>query len=148
MKTITTYSGHAKRAKAILIAGLIFIQAALLASDSSDVKQAYINTGDAYPEYAEKPNAQNAENVYYELSDTAFEAEMEIEDWMCNIHNDSFNYNLDEEEIELEEWMYNTQHIFWKDLDEAEEPELAIEDWMTNPDEWFKFTDEVILSSK
>ena len=48
MKTITNYPGKAKRAKAILIAGLISIQAALIAGDSSSVNKEFAITNDAY----------------------------------------------------------------------------------------------------
>ncbi len=147
MKTKTTYPENAKKAKAILVAGLIFIQAALIAGDSSDVKKEFTNTNDAYIAGTEVPNALKAENAYYYLNDVAFEAEMEIEEWMYNVHND-YMKSASEEEVELEEWMYNTQHSFWFDLNDAEESELAIERWMTNPNDWKNNSDELMLTSK
>lgn len=148
MKTKTTYPENANKAKALLVAGLILIQASLIAGDSSSVKQSFNYTNDAYIAGTELPNALNTENSFCYLYEEAYEPEMEIEDWMCNIYSDYLNANSDEEEIELEDWMYNTQNSFWKDLDETMEQELAIEDWMTKPEKWFDTTQEIVLTSK
>ncbi len=78
MKTKTTYPKKAKRAKAILVGGLILIQASLIAGDSSGVKQELANTSDSYYEYSEIPIALNAANAYYYLNEVAFEAEFEM----------------------------------------------------------------------
>ncbi len=67
---------------------------------------------------------------------------------MSNIHNDDLNTQWDEEEYELEEWMYNTGHVFWNDLNDVEESELAIESWMANPNEWLYSADEHMLTAK
>jgi hypothetical protein len=146
MKTITNQQEKAKRVKAMIIAVLISIQTVLIAGDSSSVNKEFTITSDAYIAGTELPNTSLAQNAYSYIHEEAFETEMEIEDWMCNIHNDS--YTVVEEEYELEEWMCNTHHSFWNDLYEAEEPELAIEQWMTKPNEWLKAIDEIILTSK
>jgi len=122
MKTKTTYPVKAKKAKAFLVAGLILIQVSLLANDGSD--------------YTEIPAILKAENAYYSIDEEAFEAEYEIQDWMCKPHNDFWNSDPIEDEPEIEEWMYNPQHNFWLDLNDAEELEPVIESWMTNPDDW------------
>ena len=134
-------------AKAILIAGLISIQAALIAGDSSNVNKDVAITNDAYIAGTELPNTLKAENTYCYLNDVAFEAEMEIEDWMYNIQNDNDDA-YPEEEYKLEEWMCNIHNSFWNEIYETEEPELAIENWMTNPDEWLIAIYQIILSSK
>jgi hypothetical protein len=67
---------------------------------------------------------------------------------MSNVQYYYLDYCINEEEIELEEWMCNTHHSFWNEIFEAEEPELAIEDWMTKPDEWLETNMEIILSAK
>lgn len=148
MKTKTTHPEKANKVKAIFVAGLILIQASLIASDSSDVKKHLNPVKDAYTLSTEQPYALNAGNAYDYVYEEAYEPEMKIEDWMYNIQNDAFNSKVEEEEIELEEWMYNTHHSFWFDLDEADESELAIERWMTNPDEWMNTSDEILLTSK
>lgn len=129
MNTKTTYP-----VKGILVAGLILIQVHLLANGSS--------------EFTKVPVAAKIENSYSNISEEAFEAEYEIEDWMHNIQNDVWNSDAIEEEQELEEWMYNTKHYFWLDLSDAEDIEPAIENWMTNPNDWIYNGNELILSSK
>jgi hypothetical protein len=171
MKTTTTYPENANKAKVILVAGLILIQASLIAGDSSDVNQNYNETNKAYSEYTAVPAILNAEMAYYNINEEAVETEYEIEDWMfdiqndnynayseeeeieledwmCNIQNDSFKSQQQEAEIELEEWMYNPQNSFWFNLTEAKESEPAIESWMANPDEWINTSNELVLNSK
>jgi len=136
MKTKTTYPAKAKKAKAFLVAGMILIQASLIANDGSDVNQNSNETENVDSEYTESPATLKAENDYCSINEEAFEAEYEIQDWMCNIYNDIWNSDPIEDEPELEEWMYNPQHSIWLDLNDAEELEPAIESWMTNPNDW------------
>ena len=145
MKTKTTYKGKTRMAKIIFAAVLFFIQASIIASDSSEVKQEFNSTNDGCIEFSISSDTGNTYDYLYE---EAYEPEMEIEEWMYNIHGDIFNSQSDEEEYELEEWMYNTQHSFWLGIDETEESEPAIESWMTNPNEWTNNNDEFILTSK
>lgn len=147
MKTKTTYPANANKTKALLVAVLILIQAALIASDSSDVNREN-ETKKGYFEYNAIPVALNLENAYYYLNEEAPEDEYEIEDWMCTIYKDSFNYQSDEEEIELEEWMYDIKHSFWLDLNDAKESELVIESWMTKPNDWIDTSEDLMLTSK
>ena len=148
MKTQNNNTENANRAKAFVVAGLILIQASLLASEGSDAKQDLNSTKDTTAAGTKLTNALNAGNTYCYLYDVAVESEMEIEDWMCNIQNDSYNSRMIEEKIEMEEWMYNPHNSFWLDLDDAEESELAIESWMTNPNDWINSSDEILLTSK
>lgn len=148
MKTKTTYPEKANKAKVILIAVLISIQAALIAGDSSTVKKDSNYSSRAYKAGIETLYIQAAQSGYLYLDEVASEPEYEIEDWMSNVHNNYKNVCVDEEDIELEEWMCNTQHSFWKDLDEVAEPELVIEDWMTHPEDWFENTEDIMLTSK
>ncbi|MBN2521933.1 MAG: hypothetical protein JXB24_01600 [Bacteroidales bacterium] len=142
MKTKTTYP-----AKAFLVAGMILIQASLIANDGSDVNQNSNETENVDSEYTESPATLKAENDYYSIDEEAFEAEYEIQDWMCNPHNDFWNSDPIEDEPEIEEWMYNPQHNFWSDLNDAEELEPVIESWMTNPDDWNNTGDKFMHAS-
>jgi hypothetical protein len=147
MKTKVTYPEKAYKAKAILIAVMISIQAAVIAGDSSNVKKDY-NSGMVYKTSTEASSTQSASNASLYSDEVAFEPEYEIEEWMSNIQNNYKPTCAVEEEIELEEWMCNIHNSFWKDADEVDEPELAIEDWMTQPDEWFDNAQELMLTAK
>ena len=152
MKIRTIYPGKARKAKTILVAGLVLMQASLMANDSSDVNRNYNATENVYNEYAGNPSKLNVENINYYLNEKAFEAEYEIEDWMFNVYSDYLNTVTNEEavepEIKLEEWMSDIQDSFWLDLDEAQEQEPAIECWMTDPKDWIDTEDESVLSLK
>ena len=148
MKTKTTYPEKISKAKTILIAVLISIQASLIAGDSSAVKKDSNYLSEAYKAGIETSYIQSAQSGYLFLDEVAFEPEYEIEDWMSNVQNDYKNTCVNEEEIELEEWMCNTHHSFWKDLVEVAEPELVIEDWMTHPEDWFENTADIMLTAK
>lgn len=77
-------------------------------------------------------------------TDTEFEAELKIEEWMSNL--DAWNSNASaefvEEEIIIEEWMLNANSNFWMNTDS--ESEILIEDWMLNAsyDNWNTNLDE------
>jgi len=134
MKTKNNYPENANRAKAFLVAGLILIQVTLLAGESSFILKDSNNTVHGYSENTKCPSSQNAGNACDYLIEEAIENEFEIEDWMYNTQH-SFWLDLndaEESERAIEDWMYNTQHSFWLDLNDAEESELAIEDWMYN----------------
>ena len=76
----------------------------------------------------------------YTLEDTT-ESEIELEDWMSNTQS-CFWYDLadaKESELAIEDWMSNVQSNFWYDLTDAKESEPAIEDWMCNTDDSFWF---------
>ena len=148
MKTKINTPENAKRAKAILIAGLILLQASLMASENITSELDSDQILFTVNECEISPVLSHAENICFHLNEAAIENEYEIEDWMCNIHNHDLNTQWDEEEYELEEWMYNTDHVFWKDLDEAEESEAVIECWMANPDNWLNPYDDVMLTAK
>ena len=146
----TDYPENANRAKVFFVATLILIQVTLLAGESSFTIKDSGNTGHGYSENTKYPGAQDSGNVRNYLIEEAVEDEIEIEDWMYNTQH-SFWLDLDdaeESELAIEDWMCNTQHSFWLDLDDAEESELAIESWMTNPNDWIKSGDELMLTSK
>jgi hypothetical protein len=147
MKTKATYPEMTRTAKTILIAALFFAEATLKAGDSSVAKKDSDNNHDANITGTELPKTLKAENAFYYLNEVADEPEMEIEEWMYNVHYD-YTKSAPEEEIELEEWMCNTQHPFWLDLSDAVESEPAIESWMINPNAWKNISDEFLLTSK
>jgi hypothetical protein len=146
MNTKNYYPENANRAKAIFVAGLLLIQVTLFAGE---------NTSNYTLEEATESEIELEDwmsdvhsSFWYDLAD-AQEEEMAIENWMCDV-KDSFWYDLTdatEPEMVIEDWMCDVQNSFWLDLTDAEESELAIESWMTNPDAWTTTGDEVILSS-
>jgi len=145
MKTKNNYPEIANRAKAFLVAGLILTQVTLFAGESSFILKDSNNTDKGYSENTKYPGSQNAGNACDYSIEEAIENEFEIEDWMYNTQH-SFWLDLDdakESEPAIESWMYNTQHSFWLDLDDAEESEQAIESWMCNTQNsfWFDLDD-------
>ena len=53
---------------------------------------------------------------------------------------DLINTFWQENDINLENWMYNVHSNFWNEILVNDSEEYAIEEWMVNPEEWVKNT--------
>ena len=126
----------------IILAGfsLTVFQTAMFGSDGDK------NDGTDSEKSAQKSQDLNQESesnitAKSEYTNTSYfqeaaETEMEIENWMLN----SDEYFDQEEEILIEEWMYNISSSFWQEVSSEYTEEYAIEDWMLNPSEWIQET--------
>jgi hypothetical protein len=148
MKTKTANQEKAKPAKALLIISLIFIQTALIASDGSELKHHYTRGGETQKRVTENSVASIPGNTFYYIPEVAPETEYELEDWMCDVHNEFWDSAADEAEVELEDWMCDTSNSFWSDIIRPREEELAIEEWMKNPDSWIQESKCLSMNTK
>lgn len=101
-----------------------------------------------------KKSKEEIEKAFYSSSESFYEQELRLEEWM--IYLDKFSHmfdsseqnvekyaslinedvtDFDESELQLEEWMTEYDWNF-KSADFFTEEELVMEEWMVNPTSW------------
>jgi hypothetical protein len=68
------------------------------------------------------------------IETNVIEEEIEIEDWMLNTDYSNWNYEENESELIIESWMLDASDENW--TNDSVEEEQEIESWMTNLEEW------------
>jgi len=115
----------------ILIAGLFNLPFNAICSDP-DISNPGFNTGS---------DAANTEKILAELSKVELaeisvlvtEEETELEKWMIDINDSSWQQDK-EEEMPLEKWMFDTEDKIWNTTDKEEE--MVVEVWMLDSSDW------------
>ncbi len=115
----------------ILIAGLFNLPFNAICSDP-DISNPGFNTGS---------DAANTEKILAELSKVELaeisvlvtEEETELEKWMIDINDSSWQQDK-EEEMPLEKWMFDTEDKIWNITDK--EDKMVVEGWMLDPSDW------------
>jgi hypothetical protein len=132
MKTLTNIRKTEKHFRTLFLIALFVFQVALKASEVPATTEVVAEMEQEVETWMlDLSTWANVTSTF--SSAVAVETEQEIEEWMTN-PNDKVWDTTSEEELVIENWMYDLKHCLWNDC--VQEEEMEIEAWMTDISEW------------